>query len=182
MGGHLSPRSLFPFIVTSIPAAFLGGMLSVSDTAFNLALGGALLFASARFLFFNGSGDGNGGRRKDIPLAAGMCIGGCLGFLAGLIGIGGGVFLSPILLLMKWADPRQTAAIASGFIVVNSLSGLAGHAVAGTLIVPDIFPYAVAVFAGGFIGSRLGSFRVSARVLNAGLGLILAVASLKLLL
>jgi hypothetical protein len=108
-------------------------------------------------------------------------IGGALGFLAGITGIGGGVFLSPILLLAGWADLKRTAATASAFIVLNSLSGIVGHTTRSSLDAAAVLPLAAAVVAGGVVGSYAGTASLSPRMLQRALAVVLLIAGGKLL-
>lgn len=110
-----------------------------------------------------------------IPLGAG------LGFLSGIVGIGGGIFLSPLLLFMRWLKVKQAAATASFFIIVNSFSGLAGQLHKGLFNLDILLPLALAVFVGGQIGSRLGSTRVPAIILRKALALLILCASGRLI-
>ncbi len=180
--GPFSLRLLLPFIVTSIPAAYWGGSLSISPQVFAGLLGFTLLLAAARLLLF--------GRemrpRLELDLGilwlVGLPAGLALGFLSGLIGVGGGIFLSPILLLLGWADAKRTAAISSAFIVLNSLSGLVGHLVRGAgPQLEMLLPLLGAVAIGGAIGSYWGAQRIRHVALQRLLGAVLLVAAFKLL-
>lgn len=177
--GHFELRLLVPFIVASIPAAYLGGATQVSPAAFSLLLGVALLAAALRFLL----------PRPIVTLTAitparlygvGVPVGLLLGFMAGLLGIGGGIFLSPLLLMLGWADTRKTAALSAAFIFLNSGAGLLAQT---TQALPDwtlAGSLAVAVLAGGALGSYSGAFRLSSRILLRLLALVLLLAGLKL--
>jgi uncharacterized membrane protein YfcA len=110
-----------------------------------------------------------------------LLIGGGIGFLSGLIGIGGGIILSPVLLLLKWANMKQTAAISAIFIFVNSLSGLAGQLTKGISFSPDMFGMVAVAFAGGIFGAYLGSLRFKQVALKNVLAVVLLVAAWKLL-
>ena len=110
-----------------------------------------------------------------------MGIGAVLGFLSGLIGIGGGIILSPIIILMKWGTQKQTAAVSAAFILVNSISGLTGQISNGIQLAPEIGFMLAAAIAGGFIGSYMGSFRITEKTLKYALSVVLTFASFKLL-
>lgn len=179
--GHFNSRLLWPFILASIPAAYLGGMIPLSQPVFSGILGATLLIAGLRFLLFT---------KPILPrppveprwiYGIGLPIGLVLGFLAGLIGIGGGIFLSPLLLLMGWADAKQTAAVSAAFIILNSLSGLAAHALHGTVHPGLAVPLGVTVLIGGQIGSWWGARKVPPAVLQQVLGAVLLSASLKMI-
>lgn len=178
--GFYRGRLIAPFLVASMPAAFLGGYLEVSARAYSLILGTALALAAVRMWW-------------DFPVqkvsalsrprvASAVLIGAGLGLVSGMIGIGGGVFLSPILLLARWADVKETAAASSLFILLNSLAGLSGH----LSRTPGIFTgywlvLSACAFAGGWYGSRLGAGALSSRTLRRILGAVLLAAALKLL-
>jgi len=179
--GHFSLRLLLPFVVTSIPMAFLGGSLEISPQAFAALLGVTLLVAALRLL-----GLGRAMTPHEVHprllWPVGLALGALLGFLAGLIGVGGGIFLSPLLLFLGWADPKHIAAVSAAFIWLNSLSGLAAHALRGS---PDwalLLPLLAVVAIGGGLGSRLGARRFSPVIVQKLLGAVLLVASAKLLL
>jgi len=162
--GHLSIKRLAPWIAASVPAALIGGRLPVSETFFIGALGLSLLAAGSR-LMVEGAPKAIE-EKRDTPLWIMLSVGAGLGFLSGLVGIGGGIFLAPILYLMRWDNPRTIAAACSFFILVNSLSGLAGQ-----LMKLDDFdalsdlgaywPLFPAVLIGGQVGSRLASGNLS---------------------
>ncbi len=162
--GHIDWRRVWPWLALSIPAAWIGGRLPVSETVFIGLLGGALLIAGLQ-LVFERSGTSQDVAGQDVPLFQSLFVGGAIGFLAGIVGIGGGIFLAPVLYLMRWGSPRQIAGTASLFILVNSIAGLGGQlmklgqlqqlsALGGYWA---LFP---AVLIGGMIGSRLGSTRI----------------------
>ncbi len=181
--GHFRPRLLFPFVVTSVPMAFVGGSLEISPELFALLLGTVLLLAALRLLGLSRTmapARGEAEPRRLWPL--GLALGALLGFLAGLIGVGGGIFLSPLLLFLGWADAKRTAAVSAAFIWLNSLSGLAAHALRGS---PDwelLLPLLIVVAVGGGLGSRLGARRFSPVIIQRLLGVVLLVAAAKLLL
>ncbi len=178
-GGHFSWKMLWPFVASSLPAAFLGGFTAISPEVFSVLLGAALLLAAGRIFFWNTPP--KAGTLRNVPLRASIPIGGALGFVSGMIGIGGGVFLSPILLLFRWADVKRTAAISSAFIVLNSISGLAGHLSRSSFDMAGALPLVVAAVGGGFLGSRMGAFKLSARILQGVLGVVLVMAGAKLI-
>jgi len=159
--GLLVPQALLPFLTASIPAAWLGGRLPVSETVFIGLLGGALLLSGLRLLmqrdFIYKTQDK---RRVSVLLA--LVSGGGIGLLSGLVGIGGGIFLAPVLYWLRWDTPRRIAAACSLFILVNSVSGLLGQlmklsdSAALSLALP-YWPLLPAVFIGGQIGSWMAS-------------------------
>ncbi len=179
--GHFSFRLFGPFAVISIPLAFVGGMIEVSAPLYYVLLAIALLVAAIRlFLSLSSAKDAEEVRR--MPLAVSLPVGGGIGLLSGIVGIGGGIFLSPVMLLLKWATAKQTAATAAVFILMNSLAGLGGRAVRSDLyLLPTILPL-VAAFAGGLLGSYWGARRFSSLSLRRVLALVLAFAAAKLIL
>ncbi|MBC7987176.1 MAG: sulfite exporter TauE/SafE family protein [Sphingomonadaceae bacterium] len=162
--GHVPLARILPWVALSVPAAWLGGRLPVSETLFIGALGGSLLFAGLRLLFERAPVVA-AGEAREPPIALRFGIGGGIGFLSGLVGIGGGIFLAPVLYMLRWASPREIAGTCSVFILVNSLSGLAGQLmklgdVGQTAMLVPYWPLLVAVLVGGQIGSRLGASRI----------------------
>lgn len=180
--GHFSGALLLPFVVTSIPAAFLGGSLKISPRIFAAVLGTMLLLAAMRLL---GLGRRIRPRWADEPRLLwplGLSLGAVLGLFAGLIGVGGGIFLSPLLLLLRWADAKRTAATSAAFIWLNSLSGLLAHTLRGTPQWELLLPLMAVVAVGGLLGSRLGARSFSPVLIQRLLAVVLLLASLKLLL
>lgn len=171
-------RLLLPFCAGSLPAAFLGGAIQLPTRAHRVLLGLVLLFAALRLWW----------RSREVPAlrptpppAVLVALGAALGLLAGLTGVGGGIFLSPLLLLMRWEDVRHTAGASAAFILVNSIAGLAGRFAAGGTVPAGTWLLAPAVIAGGLFGSWLGAKKLGTVALRRTLGAVLAVASIKLL-
>jgi uncharacterized protein len=177
-GGHFKWNIFMPLAIMSVPFAFLGGLVTVDATIYKKLLGFLLLLPVARFLFF---------RNEEIedlkpskPLfSAGL--GALIGWLSGLIGIGGGIILSPVLLMLKWTDQKQTAAISALFIFVNSAAGLLGQVQRGITFTQDMVLYVVIAFVGGLAGAYFGSIRFNQNILKYALAAVLGVASLKLI-
>ncbi len=155
--GEIALRPLLPFLLLSIPLAWLGGRLVVPETVFIGLLGGALLLSGLRLAFQRAPTLQNT-ERKPTPLAVALLTGGGIGLLSGIVGIGGGILLAPILYFLHWGSPRKIAAACSLFILVNSLSGLTGQLMKLqdlnilALVMP-YWPLLPAVFIGGQIGS-----------------------------
>ena len=162
--GHLSVSRLAPFLVASVPAAWIGGRLPISETLFVGLLGGALLLSGLRMIAQTPVEQSNAATATALPVALGT--GGLIGLLSGLVGIGGGIFLAPVLYGLKWGTPRQIAAACSLFILANSVSGLAGQALklqdtqALQLALP-YWPLLPAVLVGGQLGSWASSQRLN---------------------
>lgn len=176
--GHLRPRLLLPFVVASVPAAFLGAHVSLATRTESLLLGTALLAGSIRLLL-SGRPPRPRFLLKGIRFhAVALILGALLGFLAGATGIGGGIFLSPVLLLMGWATVKETGAVASAFIVLNSLSGLTSSILRSGWPEPGFTAtLAGIVVVGGGLGAFLGSHRIPPGWLQRMLGGVLLVAA-----
>jgi len=176
--GHFSWKLAWPFVLLSIPFAFAGGLLKISALIYFLLLSAVLLFAAYRLI----RGAVATGDEPSVPPTAPIALsaGGGIGLLSGIVGVGGGIFLSPLMILMKWAATKQTAAISAFFIVVNSIAGLGGRFVRGGLEVGNIWPFALAAAAGGLIGSYFGAGKFTSRALRQLLGIVLLIAALKL--
>lgn len=179
--GHFELRLLRPFALTSIPAAFLGGMAALPPAIFSRILGLTLLAAGLRFLLLTRPIRARPSLAPGISYAIGLPAGFILGLLAGLVGVGGGIFLSPLLLLIGWADAKKTAAVSAAFIILNSASGLIAHLLRTTPDLHLLLPLAAAVLIGGTAGSWWGAFRIPPVPLQRLLGGVLLLASLKLI-
>lgn len=178
-GGFFQWRIFLPFALASIPFSFLGGLISLDPQVYKKILGLLLLIPVGRFLFLK---EEKTIASRSAPLVLSLVIGGIIGLLSGMIGIGGGIILSPILLLFRWTNQKETAAISALFILVNSVSGLAGQLTKGITFSADMISYVLVAFAGGLCGAYLGSFRFPQTTLKYVLSLVLAVAAVKLLL
>jgi hypothetical protein len=179
--GVLKPKLLWPFFVLSIPMAYLGALVKLSQNAFFLLLGGALLLAGIFMLLkFVQS------RIESVEFSNSkkMFLGGSIGLLSGISGIGGGIFLSPVLNLLKWKDSRIIASLASVFILVNSLAGLVGLNVAGTFTLDYdlVFKLIIAVALGGSLGSYLSSKKFNLKILGILTAVLVFYVGLKLIL
>jgi hypothetical protein len=175
--GHFDWRLFWPFALLSVPAAFLGGYLHVPTQALKILLGLVLLFSAIRLAFR--SKDPANVKTPARPTALGA--GAVLGFLSGLTGTGGGIFLTPLLLFAGWARIRQAAAVSALFILVNSIAGLIGY-FAANRSVPSLGLFlAIAAVGGGVLGSHLGSRRFPVRVISLILAAVLVIAGTKLL-
>ncbi len=177
-GHHFIWKIFLPLALASIPMAFLGGMVPVHADIYKKILGVLLLIPVVRFLFFSNI-EVKERNRSDIALS--LLIGGSIGFLSGLIGIGGGIILSPVLLLLRWTDQKQTAAISALFIFVNSVAGLAGQFTKGIQFSSDMATYVAIAFAGGICGAYLGALRFKQTILKNILAFVLLMAAWKLL-
>jgi len=175
--GYFSWALFSPLAIASIPCSFIGGYLTLPASIYNPITGGALLVAAYKLFRTHHTTTATS---QAIPLLAALLSGTAIGFLSGVTGIGGGIFLSPLLLLMGWADPRQSAGISAAFILVNSIAGLLGHLSHTTLLPKTIIFWAPSAIIGGFIGAEYGSKHKSAN-LQQLLSILLVIAGLKLL-
>ena len=175
--GYFSWRIFLPFAVASIPMAFVGGMIHLPTDVYKIVLGVVLILAAAR-LAINLKGDD---QVMDPPLAACLLIGAVIGLLSGMVGVGGGIFLTPILLLMRWAETRVAAGVSVLFILVNSIAGLAGNYKQVAVLPPDVWLWIAAAVAGGIIGSTLGSRKFDSIMLRRVLAVVLLSAGVKLI-
>lgn len=176
--GRFSFELFWPFAVTSIPAAFIGGALTLPAKWYDVIVGIALLYAAV--WMFRSAKTAAKVLVNPPPLAAALACGLVIGLLSGLTGVGGGIFLSPLVLMMGWAETRVTSAVAAAFILVNSISGLLGH-LSSISHLPSSLPiWGVAVLIGGWIGAEYGSKRISTPALRQLLSFVLVVAGLKM--
>lgn len=177
-GGHFRMKLFWPLAIGSVPMAFAGGLIQMDNTVYKAILGILLVIAVIRFLFFSNLRSGD---IRELQIFPALFIGAAIGFLSGLIGIGGGIILSPILLLLNWSTMKQTAAISALFIFVNSLSGLMGQLYKGINFSSDMLMYVVVAFMGGLVGAYVGSLKLKAVALKNVLAVVLLVAAYKLL-
>ena len=177
-GKHFNWKIFLPFAIASVPMAFVGGLVTVDADIYKKILGILLIIPITRFLFFPNI-TVKELRKANIGLS--LLIGAAIGFLSGLIGIGGGIILSPVLLLLKWADMKRTAAISALFIFVNSISGLAGQFTKGIQFSTDMYAYVAIAFAGGICGAYFGSLKFGQTILKYVLAAVLIMAAYKLL-
>lgn len=178
--GYFDGKILLTFAVVSMPAAWLGSRIHLSPHSYKLVLGAVLTVAGLVLLFRSRwQTDDVRLRKFFLPLALG--IGAVLGFLAGLTGIGGGVFLSPLLYLLRWVKPKTTGGIAAGFIVVNSLAGLAGAGWEKISHTGSLLWLTLPAVAGALLGTRLGAQRWSSVTFSRVLAGVLVFAGGKLL-
>ena len=177
--GYFSWRLALPLVVTSIPMAFLGGMLRPGEGFLALLMAILLLAAAGRMLLPAGRTTTSPPSRNVWLL--GPLIGALLGTVSGLVGIGGGIFLAPLLLQLGWAGHKEAAGITSAFVALNSASGLLAQS-SRSLVNPDLILFlAVPALLGGFLGSYLGSKKIRVSLLRKILAVILVTASISLM-
>jgi len=174
--GHFSWSLFWPFALLSVPAAFLGGWIQLPGPYLKILLGLVLWFSAWRLLY----------RKEDPPVArapaapVALAAGAGIGFLSGLTGTGGGIFLTPLLLFRRWAKVKEAAAVSAVFIFVNSSAGLTGYLQSGRALPDFAWPLALVVAVGGFIGSRLGSRHLPVPGIAVLLAVVLVIAGSKL--
>jgi uncharacterized protein len=177
--GAFKLKLFLPFMLASIPMAYLGGTMSLSDSIYKKILAICIFISIIRMVF---QFEDNQKPNNKIPLWAGLLSGGSIGLISGLIGIGGGIILSPLMLLMRWAKLRETAAVSALFIFVNSLSGFYGQVQKnGFYLTQDLQFAIIATIIGGVLGSYFGSHKFKTKTLRYLLAIGLTIASLKLL-
>ena len=177
--GYFRWGSFWPFAMTSIPAAYFGARIAIDPVIYKQLLAICLLFAVARLLGFFGRWS-NDLRPINIPLAAAISL--VIGLLSGMIGIGGGIILSPVILLLRWSSAHEAAAVSALFIFVNSAAGLIGINDPSFLIADGVLSWLAVALAGGLLGAYLGAHRSAPLRLRQVLGVVLLFASAKLLL
>jgi uncharacterized membrane protein YfcA len=178
-GGFLRWKLLLPFIITSVPLSFLGAGIKISAEIYKEILAVCLLLATVRMLIPQ--------KKEDSPLAelnipAALFSGGAIGLISGMIGIGGGIILSPLLLLTRWATIKESASVSSAFIFLNSAAGLFGLYRSSPIHMENhIFSWIVVAIAGGLLGSFMGSYKIPSKWLRYILCMVLMMASYKLI-
>ena len=175
--GHFSWRLFWPFALLAIPLSFLGGYINLPTRSFKILAGAILIFSAVRFLL-KPSDDTV---QREASRLGSVAIGGGFGLLAGLTGTGGGIFLTPFLLLMRWATAKQAASVSALFILLNSVAGLLGNVISTKNVPSFAVPLGLAAIAGGSLGSYLGSYRLAHRSIKRLLAAVLLIAGGKLI-
>lgn len=177
--GFFSWRTFWPFALASIPMSFIGGAITLPDAVYKTIVGLVLLYSAVRLFFSAAKADAHKTRLVSIWIA--LIVGGVIGLISGLTGVGGGIFLSPVLLLMHWAKTKETSGISATFILVNSIAGLLGHISSVSHVSGDIAIFGVAAVIGGLIGTELGTRVLPVAGIRRWLSIVLVVAGVKLL-
>lgn len=176
--GYFKFSLFWPFALGSIPAAYLGGAWKLTDTTYRTIVGIALLLAALR-MFAEYKDDIV---KRTPPFAAALLLGAGIGLLSGLTGVGGGIFLSPIVLMLHWTTMRESAALAAAFILVNSIAGLVGYAGSAHAVWPaSLWIFVLVAFAGGLLGSELAVRWLAPGILKRLLGVVLIIAAGKMI-
>ncbi len=181
--GHLPLKKFLPFVITSIPMAFLGASFRLKEQVFFILLALALI-ASAIALIYQTISFNSSFNVKKYPPYMSYVLGAGIGFLSGLVGIGGGIFLAPVLNHMKWDKPIVIASLASFFILVNSVSGIGGLLTSNSfeLFWPEILGLLFAVLLGGQLGVRLSIGKLSAKRIRMLTGILVLFVGIRVLL
>ena len=174
-------KALAPLVAASVPCAFIGGTIRLPTPLYQ-GIVGAILLVSTVVLVWRAYSPRFRGEEREVrmPLAPSLALGGSIGLLSGLTGTGGGIFLSPVILLMGWAGPKATAGIAAPFILVNSIAGLTGSSLVTRDLPEAMFAFVGCALAGASVGTWLGIRRLPPRALILTLALVMTVAGLKL--
>lgn len=178
-GGHFNKNLFIPFAIGSIPLAFLGGTIEIDASIYKKVLAILLVFAILKMLNVFGKEKEN---IKKVKLWQGLVVGGIIGFFSGLIGIGGGIILTPIILLLHWGNMKEAAAVSALFIWVNSASGLVGQLSTGVHFETETFVLVAVALIGGVLGGYYGSKKINNQKLRYILAFVLAIACFKLFL
>jgi uncharacterized membrane protein YfcA len=177
--GYFNKKLFLSFAITSIPLAFVGGLIEVDASIYKKVLAVLLIFAILKMLNVFGK---ESDTIKDVKIWQGLSIGGVIGFFSGLIGIGGGIILSPVILLMKWGKMKEAAAVSALFIWVNSAAAMGGQLSSGVKIDTQAFLLVGIAVLGGFLGGYLGSKKFNNQGLRYMLAFVLFIACIKLFL
>lgn len=175
---HFSWKLTWPFLVGSVPLAFLGSTIVLQPKIYYWLVGVTLVLAAIRLLFVRPS-DEQDPVEAGVPVRIGVGAG--IGLLSGMVGVGGGIFLSPVIILARWANAKTTSATSAVFIVANSIVGLVGRAGQGASLPSGAGWLILAGFGGALAGSYLGAFSVPNKSLQRALGLVLLFAAVKLI-
>ena len=182
--GYLDFRKFLPFVLTSIPFAFIGARFRLAESTFFIILGASLIVSAIALMYQTVTHRRSDEVNPDYPPVVTYLLGAGIGLLSGLVGIGGGIFLAPVLNHMKWDTSIKIAALASFFILVNSISGIGGLLTNNTfeLPMPEAIGLILAVFIGGQIGIRLSLSRLSGRGIKLGTAILVLVVGIRVLL
>ena len=179
--GYFRWRLFWPFAALSVPAAYLGGAITLPTTAYKVVVGLVLLYAAWQ-LWWTAQRSDESRRTHDVPIGLALAIGAGLGILSGLTGVGGGIFLSPLLLIMGWAGTKETSAVSAPFILVNSLAALTAGFVKNPAMPPDyVWVLMGTVLIGGWLGAEYGSQRFANPLVRRLLAVVLALAGAKMI-
>ncbi len=176
-GGFFNKKLFLSFAIASIPLAFIGGTLEIDASLYKKILAVLLVFAILKMLNVFGKESNS---IKEVKLWQGLIVGGVIGFFSGLIGIGGGIILTPVILLLHWGKMKEAAAVSALFIWVNSAAGLIGQISSGVRLEASSFLLVAIALIGGVLGGYLGSKKINNQSLRYILAFVLIIASVKL--
>ncbi|MBK8553649.1 MAG: sulfite exporter TauE/SafE family protein [Ignavibacteria bacterium] len=176
--GYFQWKLFWPFAIVSIPAAFIGGLVSIDPGLYKMILGILLFFPIIRLAGLNFKSEQS---IRKLNIYAALLIGVIIGFLSGMIGIGGGIILSPVILILHWADMKQTSAVSALFIFVNSIAGLAGIFTDKLHFTAEMGLMIVIALTGAIAGAYLGAKKFESALLKRILAVVLLIASIKLI-
>ena len=177
-GAYFKWKLFLPFTIASVPAAFIGASITVDEVVYKKGLGVILIFPIIRlFGFFNTESE----EQKEVNIIIALIVGASIGFLSGMLGIGGGIILSPVILLLHYGNMKQTASVSALFIFVNSISGFASLLSKGIKIDTMVYVWLIIAVAGGLLGAYFGSKKWDNTLLKRVLAIVLCIASFKLI-
>lgn len=176
--GFFSWRAFWPFAIASIPAAYIGGSLNLPVSIYKIIVGIVLLYSA--FRLFSSADIADNAKTTLVPIWIALIVGAGIGLLSGLTGVGGGIFLSPVLLLMNWAKTTETSGVSATFILVNSIAGLLAQFHSITYLPDSLIYWAPAALVGGWIGTELGTRLLPVAGMRKSLSFVLVLAGLKM--
>lgn len=177
VAGHFRWKLFWPFALASVPFAFIGGRIGLDPLWYKRVLALCIIVAALRLFGLFGQGQR---ALRDVPLGIALAVGALIGALSGMLGIGGGILLSPVLLICAWADAKEAAAVSALFILVNSIAGLAGMSFQAIHLDRHMLLWSGVAIGGGLLGSFIGARRAPEPRLRQALGAVLLLASIKL--
>jgi len=180
LAGHVRWRMLLPFVLGSVPLAFVGGALTLPAQVYRPVVGAVLLVAAAQLARTAGRA-ADGEVPAAIPFGPALASGAGIGLLSGLTGTGGGIFLTPLILFARWSEARVAAGISAAFILANSIAGLLGNVASVPALPPSLPILLLCAAAGGLRGAELGARRLGSPALRRVLAVVLVIAGLKLM-
>lgn len=183
--GHFSRRLFWPIALASVPAAFLGGRIILPDYIYRTAVALILFYTAFHLWRSTRRGEKTTSTlpaKRTLPIWGGLLIGVGIGLLSGLLGIGGGIFLGPLLLLAGWADTRGALGVTAAFVLANSAAGLTGYLSHIPSLPTSVLPWVAAVGFGGWFGAEYGSRRLDPALLRRLLALVMALGGIRMLL